>query len=289
MRTSLFLYINLKRMNNKPLPLTFSNLDDSIYVVLGYRLLAKIIDIFISFIFILSMRWWNPIQNIEMNSFDQKIHVNIYFTLFYTLIFIVFYNIICVKIWGGTLGKLIMKIKIIQINGRPLEWKHAFLRYIFFFGAFVINTILIFYALLFVDDTFFINIHFRLANMPNINPNILNDYDTQIVFLLQNMDLFKHKSEIIFFSLVGGLFNLGNLISLLVDQRYQSLEDKIGGTVLIKEKYNERLQNWLDRQEGSKIDCPGCGKRSIVKRYGNFQCSNCNTRFTFTQQGIIRK
>jgi len=65
------------------------------------------------------------------------------------------------------------------------------------------------------------------------------------------------------------------------------LHDYIASTVVVKGKYFVRLQDWLDRQDGSEIECPGCGKIRIVKRYGNFECTDCNTRFNFSKNGIV--
>lgn len=236
------------------LPTSFSGLNDSIYAGFGSRLGSLLIDTLIYWPFILLIEYINGLSR-----------TNYYFTFLISLSFLFFYHIYCVKKWGGTPGKLIMNIKILKINGKPVEWEQAILRHIVSIIYSVITTILICISISKISDDLFDKLSYVQRSM-----------------VLTSLSPVPIKALMWF----NNIWVLSELIVLLFNQRKMALHDYIASTVVIKGKYYTRLQNWLDRQDGSVIACPGCGKTSIVRRYGKFECSKCDTRFHFNKNGI---
>lgn len=240
---------------DKKLPTNFPNLNDSIYAGFWSRLGSMLLDFIISVPFILLIEYINGLSRL-----------NYYFTFILSLSFIFFYHVYCVKRWGGTPGKLIVNIKILRINGRPVDWEQAFLRYIISIIYSIITAVLMFISLSKINDELFDKLNFAQRSL-----------------VLTALSPIPFKILIWF----NYIWIFSELIILLFNKRKMALHDFIANTVVIKGKYYERLQDWLDRQEGSELECPGCGKIRIVKRYGNFECSNCDTRFHFSKNGIV--
>lgn len=236
------------------LPTSFPGLSDSIYAGFGSRLGSLLLDALISLPFILLIEYINGLSRI-----------NYYFTFSVSLAFVFFYHIYCVKKWGGTPGKLIVNIRVLTINGKPVAWEQAFLRHLISIVYSIVTIILMFISLSRINDELFDKLSYIQRNM-----------------VITSLSPIPFKLLIWF----NYIWIISELIVLLLNKRKMALHDYIAKTVVIKGKYYIRLQNWIERQNGSEIECPGCGKKRIVKRYGNFECSQCDTRFIFSQTGI---
>ncbi|HEY4785655.1 MAG TPA: RDD family protein [Bacteroidales bacterium] len=237
------------------IPKSFPNLNESIYAGFWSRLGSLILDLLISAPIIFLLEYINGLSR-----------VNYYYTFIPGLLFTFFYHVYCVRKWGGTPGKLIMNIKILKLNGRPVDWEQAFLREIVSIIYSIVMIIVMIISLSKISDELFDRL----------------DYVQRSV-ILASLSPISFKFLIWF----NNIWVYSELIILLLNKRKMALHDYIASTVVVKGKYFVRLQDWLDRQDGSEIECPGCGKIRIVKRYGNFECTDCNTRFNFSKNGIV--
>jgi len=194
------------------LPVKFQNIEETIYAGFWRRLGAFLVDALIlsPSIFLI----------IYINNAGR---LNYLYTLIPSHIFYIFYGVYCVKRWGGTPGKLICKIKIININGNPVGWKEAILRYIVDFIFSVISSIGMIIVILGMTDYQYTSMTFleRSKWMTNHMPfwYTLNEYLLQI-------------------------WMWSEFIVLLLNKRKRALHDFIAGTVVIKKKFEKEAEQF---------------------------------------------
>ena len=100
------------------------NLDYKL-VGLGERLVAFLIDAIIIFTYITVME--NLIAFSEFFNTDSWTRQGL---LGFFLLPAFFYSLICHIIFGGqTVGKMILKIKVVRVDGQPTEWYNLFVRW----------------------------------------------------------------------------------------------------------------------------------------------------------------
>lgn len=237
------------------LPTSFPGFSDSIYAGFWLRLGSLLLDAVIYSPFILLIEYINGFSRIAY-----------FFTLPVSLTLFFFYYVYCVKKWGGTPGKLILNLKIVKINGRPIDWREAVLRHCISIIYSIVGVIFMTIALSQISDELFDKLSYvqrglLIASISPVSIRALN--------------------------LANNIWILSELVVLLFNKRKMALHDYIASTVVIRGLYFKRLQDWLDRQDGTEIACPGCERTKVVKRYGNFECSKCNTKFNFSRNGII--
>lgn len=187
------------------LPIRFPNINESIYAGFWRRLGAFWLDVTIGLPLIFILQY--------VNSFDKTFN---YVTFIPFITFAIFYNIYCVKRWGGTPGKLIAKIKIVRLDGKDVNWKEAILRHIV-----ELLTTIIYYIFVFI----------ALSKMSN-----------QEYISLSNFNKSKRMIELCpsFYRYIDWFNNIwiwSEFIVLLTNKRKRALHDFIAGTVVIKKKY----------------------------------------------------
>ena len=125
------------------------------------------------------------------------------------------YYIYFLNRWGKTLGKMAVKIRVVQLNGEALELKHALLRYC-------------------VDMMFAVLI--MLGYVIAIS-NIPEEKWVTIPWIEQSKEI--SKLQPVFFNWVTCLsivWTYSELIVLLFNKKKRALHDFIAGTVVVREE-----------------------------------------------------
>ena len=233
--------------NHKIIPVEFKGLEESIYAGFWTRFASIILDLLIMLPFILSINY--------INGLSKSI---IYLTSLGNLGLIYFFHVFCVIKYGGSPGKLIVGIQIINKNGQKANSYNAWMRHL----VPLIHSI----SIMFIT----------FLAIKNIPDNIYTQVDfmsrAQLI-LQQNPTLFK------IFNIIIKFWIWSEVVILLLNKRKRALHDFIGETVVIKKKYFNRLQSWLEKQNSVSVQCPSCGIIKRTKKHGKFICSNCNSRF----------
>ncbi len=141
--------------------------------------------------------------------------------LFSTTVFILYY-LYLPKQYGGTPGKLILKIKIIKLNAEPIGWKEAFLRYLIQFILTILSTILIICTIVKVDETHYLSLGWvdKNAYMDSLAPS----FSKSIIW-------------------INCIYYLVDIIVFFSNPQKRALHDYIAGTVVVYAKYlNKREQ-----------------------------------------------
>lgn len=194
------------------LPEKFENIEETIYAGFWRRFGAFWLD------FLIMAPWTFLVSYI-----NNAGRLNILYTLIPSYIFFIFYSIYCVKRWGGTPGKLIAKIKIININGNSVGWKESILRH-------------------FVD--LLLGLPASLA-MIIVLLGMNDDQYSSMVFLersrwIMNNMPFWYKPT----NWIHQIWIWSEFIVLLSNKRKRALHDFIAGTVVIKKKFEKEAEHF---------------------------------------------
>lgn len=73
----------------------------------------------------------------------------------------IWYNVYLVKRYGGTPGKLLLKLRIAKVDGTPIGVKEAFLRYAVFFGLTTLTSVAVALAALKMSDVEYLSLAFK--------------------------------------------------------------------------------------------------------------------------------
>jgi len=141
------------------------------------------------------------------------------------------YYVVLVKIYGGTPGKLIMKLKIIQKNGDDIDWKGAFYRYSVEFFIAILSLYVLFLTLNMIDDATYVSLGFmkRAETLSTLNPMPNKVYNW-----------------------LNGAWVLSGLIVLLSNARKRTTHDFIAGTVVVKSIYLEMMRKVVNSTENQE-------------------------------------
>src|SRR5882762_7205206 len=90
---------------------------ERIYLGIGFRLIARFLDIVILSLFLLI--------SLFMSGYGRGMYL---IWLVPAFLFQVFFYVYCVKRWGGTPGKLMLRLKVVKNNGDNVGWKEAIIR-----------------------------------------------------------------------------------------------------------------------------------------------------------------
>lgn len=207
-------------MKNEILPTSFQGINNDVYAGFMPRLGALLLDILIMI----------PVMGLVMYLGNISKTGSLFGNLI-SLIISLAYNVIFVKVYGGTPGKMIMKLKIIQKNGDDVDWKAAFYRYsVEFFIAFL-GLYVLFLTLNLIDDATYVSLGFiqRSQTISKLNP-MPNMVHTWLNF---------------------GWYIAG-IIVLLANARKRTTHDFIAGTVVVKSIYLEMMRKVVNSTETSE-------------------------------------
>jgi len=209
-------------MKNELLPTRFPGIVSEFYAGFGPRVLAKILD----FIIMLPM--------IGLLLYINGLSKSAYFyAVVPNLLFGIFYEVCLVKIYGGTPGKLLMGIKIIQKNGDDVDWRAACYRYSVEFFLAILGVYVMILTLNMIDDSTYISMGFlkRSQFLSTINP---------IAYMVQ--------------SWASGLWVITGLIVLVSNTRKRSTHDFIAGTVVVKSVLLDKIREIVNNSTTDEVE-----------------------------------
>lgn len=197
-------------MDNKQTPLQIEGIHDSLYAGFWSRLGSLLLDA----IFMI------PI--VFLTLYLNGLGKNIYFITFIpNFLFGLWYGIYLPKKYGGTPGKLVVGIKIIRIDGEPIDWKESILRYSINLVIILFSVIMMTVCILQVDDSVF----------------------TSLSWLNQSQYLMTLSPT--FFKVhiwISNIWIYGELVVLLTNKRKRAIHDFIAGTVIVRAKYIDKIR-----------------------------------------------
>jgi len=209
-------------MKNELLPKRFSGLNGDVYAGFGPRVAAKILDVIIML----------PIMGLLLYIEGLSKSAYFYAVVPYLLV-VVIYEVVLVKIYGGTPGKLIMGIKIIQKNGDDIDWRAACYRYSVEFFLAILAVFVMILTLNMIDDSTYISMGFvkRYQLLSSINP-IPNQVQ----------------------SWLSGVWTISGLIVLVFDARKRSTHDFIAGTVVVKAMTLDKIREIVNQSDTEEAE-----------------------------------
>lgn len=194
----------INKSNSRILPTDFPSSEENIYAGFWRRFGAFLIDFLITTPIILGL--------IYINNLDR---MNALYTYIPTQIFFLIYYIYFVKLWGGTPGKLITKIKIVRKDGKPVRWREAILRHAIQWALGLPMGIVVLMPLLGMTDSEFLAVGAveRMKQTMEVAP-----------------DWYK------FTNWMNQIWIWSEFIVLLFNKRKRALHDYVAGTVVIKKR-----------------------------------------------------
>jgi uncharacterized RDD family membrane protein YckC len=197
-------------MNQTIVPLSIEGVKESIYAGFGTRLGAYLLDMVILIPYIIL---YQVIIGISSDA--------LYYIAIPSIIFSLWFYVYLVKKYGGTPGKLIMGIKIIKINGEDISWKASCLRYIVSFMLGLFGSFIFILIASEIDPEKYASLNFWQRNtyISQFEPGLM-----RISVILNNIWIYSE------------------FLVLLTNDRKRSIHDFIGGTVVIKKIYHDRVK-----------------------------------------------
>ena len=200
----------LNSMKNELLPTTFPGINNEVYGDLWTRIAAKLID------FVVML----PVAGLILyiNGLSKSAY---FYAILPNLAIYILYDVYLVKRYGGTPGKLLMGLKIVQKNGDDVDWHASFMRYIVTFCLSISGIFIMLWSLSFIDDTNYVNMGFFKRMQ------ILNDFNP----FMSKIQTFTTLSWI-----------LAGIIAILSNKRKRAIHDFIAGTVVVKSIYLNKMR-----------------------------------------------
>ncbi|MCK4401922.1 RDD family protein [bacterium] len=155
----------------------------------------------------------SPIFFISSRFAHKSLHGYIATTIFGLFAYIIF-QIIFVKFWGGSPGKLAVKIKIVKLNGSNVLWREAILRSI-------------------VDLMFILLIDFIIIYTLSKSNITWGSYTFQVFRKYYKTLLPSYYKTI---EILRQIWFWSELIVLLFNKKKRALHDFIAGTVVIRKE-----------------------------------------------------
>ena len=211
-------------MKNELLPTRFQGINEDVYAGFWVRVAAKLLD----FVILL------PVIGLVLyiDSLSKSANIN---AMIPNLLFGAAFEVVLVKIYGGTPGKLIMGLKVIQKNGDNIDWQSSFYRYSVEFFLAILGVYVMFLTLNLIDDSTYASLGFMKRNqlISTINP---------IPAKIQNWTDFA--------------WYISGIIVLISNPRKRTTHDFIAGTVVIKSIYFNKIREIVNSTEsiGSTIE-----------------------------------
>jgi uncharacterized RDD family membrane protein YckC len=197
-------------MGNKITPLKLERVSESIYAGFWIRLGAMFLDGLFLFPLTLLVGYLNG-RGIDLY----------YYTVVPMFLFTLWYNIYLPKRYGGTAGKLAVGISIIRLDGAPIAWKEATLRYLVTLIFVGLTIGLMIYCLGKADEETFVGIGWmkRTAYLVTFAP------------LMYKITTWSQS-----------LWEFSELLVLLTNPRKRVPQDFMAGTVLVKAIYVDKIR-----------------------------------------------
>jgi uncharacterized RDD family membrane protein YckC len=204
-------------MENQQTPLKLERVSESIYAGFWIRLGANILD----GLFLFPLTWL--VGYLNCSGIDLY-----YYTVIPMFLFGLWYNIYLPKRYGGTAGKLAVGISIIRLDGAPISWKEAVLRYLVTLIFVVLTIGLMIYCLGKADEETYVGIGWmkRTAYLVTFAP------------LLFKITTWSQS-----------LWEFSELLVLLTNSRKRGPQDFMAGTVVVKAIYVDKIREAMKPSE----------------------------------------
>jgi len=197
-------------MKNELLPITFPEINNDVYADIWTRIAARLID------FVVML----PVAGLVLyiNGLSKSAY---FYAILPNLAFCIWYEVFLVKQYGGTPGKLLMGIKIVQKNGDEVDWHASFMRYIVSFCLSILGVFVMLWTLSLIDDTTYISLGFfkRAQLLSELNP-FMTKFQTYTSF--------------------G--WTVAGIIAIISNKRKRAVHDFIAGTVVVKSVYLSKIR-----------------------------------------------
>ncbi|MCV2439856.1 RDD family protein [Paucibacter sp. DJ2R-2] len=125
------------------------------------------------------------------------------------------YVIYCHGRYGQTIGKRVMRIRVLQLSGERLAWSNAWARSSVDIGLTTLSTLSFFIALLHVPDSLY--------------------YAASYIEQINNLQAYE-PSWASWSATATQVWALGELVTMLFNKHRRALHDFIGGTVVVSER-----------------------------------------------------
>jgi len=128
-----------------------------------------------------------------------------------------FYPVIFISIWGQTIGKFVLKIKVIKINGDDCGWREGILRGIIVLLIQLTVSYFLVSILIKAPDTFFMSEDFqkKLIAFSSVSKS---------VFSIANITL--------------AIWYFADTVTFFINKKHRALHDLIAGTAVIFKQGN---------------------------------------------------
>ncbi len=196
-------------------PLKINGINENIYAGFWLRILALVLDS----LFVLPVVF----ITLYINGLSKYIY---FYTLFPSILFMLWYNVYLPQKNGGTPGKLAAGLTIIRLDGNHISWKEAGLLYIVVFVLGIINMAMMSINLLKIDDTTFVSLGWLKRSQYLIS---LSPVSFKIISWLSNL-----------WTIIG-------FVVLFTNKRKRMTGDYIAGTVVVKTKYLEAIETEMNK------------------------------------------
>jgi len=197
-------------MKNELLPSTFPGIDNNVYADLWTRIAARIVDLVVML----------PVAGLILyiNGLSKDAY---FYAILPNLAIYIWYEVYLVKRYGGTPGKLIMGIKIVQKNGDDVDWHASFMRYLVTFCLSLSGIFIMMWTLGLIDDATYVSMGFmkRTQLLSEINP------------LMSKIQTFTSLA-----------WTLAGIIAILSNKRKRAVHDYIAGTVVVKSIFLSKIR-----------------------------------------------
>jgi uncharacterized RDD family membrane protein YckC len=208
------LCLKIEAMNDKQTPLQIDGISESIYAGFWTRLGSLLLD----FIFVLPFTF----LVLYLNGLGKNIY---FYTIIPILSFSLWYHIYLPKKYGGTPGKLVVGIRIIKLDGQSIGWKEAILRHIVSFALTILSSVSMIIGLLEADEEIF----------------------TRLSWLQQSQYLMSLSPILFKFNAwTSNIWFYSELVVLLTNKRKRAIHDFIAGTVIVRTKYLDKIEEVMD-------------------------------------------
>ena len=209
-------------MKNELLPIRFQGINDVVYAGFWVRVAAILLD----FIILLPIIVFFHYFEIYLNSLSGSVSYYVYIP---NLLFNLAFEVILVKIYGGTPGKLIMGLKIIQKNGDNIDWKASFYRYSIELFLAILNIYVLIHVLNRNEESAYFN--FLFMKMNQLGSNVQPELRSYIIFV----------------------WILSEAIVLISNHRKRTIHDFIAGTVVVKSIYLNKIRESINSTESVEV------------------------------------
>jgi len=207
-------------MLNKIIPIKIDEINENFYSGFWSRLGAVLLDFL--FIFLITFLY------AFIFSFLDSINNYVFFitmSIFYLLI--LWYCIYFSKRFGGTLGKIIVGIKIIRMDSSPIGWKEAFLRESLSIALTLMLIIIMLKGIIFAND------------------EVLNNLTwSKKMGYLKSFEIFG------IYKILSNIWTWSEIVVLLFNKRKRAIHDFIAKTVVVKTKYIEIIREKMKDSNG---------------------------------------